>query len=81
MVRLSVSAPVAETAVGAVDLMHGFHSAFVLAVWYFVPKLYLSLIDKYIYDELLVQRVLLFPGLIFQVVEFYLVRVEKSVLV
>lgn len=61
--------------------MHCFSSAFVLLVWYFVPKLYLNLIDKYIYYELLVQRVLLFPGLIFRVVKFYLVRVEKSVLV
>lgn len=61
--------------------MHCFSSAFVLLVWYFVPKLYLNLIDKYIYYELLVQRVLLFPGLIFRVIEFYLVRVEKSVFV
>lgn len=65
----------------SVDLMHGFNSAFVLLVWYFVTKLYLNLIDKYIYNKLPVERVLLFPGLIFWVVEFYLVRVEKSVLV
>lgn len=51
-----------RNSVGAVDLMHGFNSAFVLPVWYFMPKLYLNLIDKYIYNELLVQR---FPGLIF----------------
>lgn len=61
--------------------MCGFSSAFVWLVWYFVPKSYLNLIDKYIYNELLVQRVLLFPGLIFRVVEFHLVRVERSVLV
>lgn len=73
--------PVAETPVGAVDLMHGFSSVFVLLVWYFVPKLYFNLIDKYIYNELSVQRVLVFPGLIFQVVKFYLVRMEKSFLV
>lgn len=49
----------------SVDLMHGFNSAFVLLVWYFVTKLYLNLIDKYIYNKLPVERVLLFPGLIF----------------